>query len=135
MGSAFKKIIDKTHNTDNSEKSENTFYCVILNSNVLDQWLYSQTIKHQKIHIIPMMTSALSISIFPYFPSLVFLMLNIPVCCLLKGICFLDFSFQSIDATKPDQISKTQCYLFTIWHGININRFTLILNTCLRIQA
>lgn len=58
-----------------------------------------------------------------------------PVCRLLKGISFADFSFQrnNADTTKPDQISQPQSYMFTIWCTININKYTFIFITSVRI--
>lgn len=60
---------------------------------LLSEKATNNAIKHQHNEIIPMMTSLFSVSIFHYFSSQVFLMLNIPVSCLLKGICSSYFSF------------------------------------------
>ena len=82
------------------------------------QWMLSQTgtkkaIKHQQNCIIPMMTSVLSISIFHYFRSQLFLMLNIPVCCLLKGICFSDFSLLEKWCWHPPNQTKSPSHRVT----------------------
>lgn len=38
------------------------------------------------------------------------------------------------DTTKSDQITQPQCHLFTIWCTININEFTFIFNTSVRMR-
>lgn len=82
-----------------------------------------------------MMKNVLSIGIFHYFPSQVFLMLNIHQTAVYSKEFVLRISSfrDNADTTESDQITQPHCHLFTIWCTININKFTFIFNTSVRI--
>ena len=74
-----------------------------------------------------------------FFPSQVFSMLNRlhPPAADSEELAFHIslFSQRVLTSNKPDQISQPHSSLFTIWLGININKFTFIFNTCERNRA
>lgn len=94
-----------------------------------------KAIRHQQNCIIAMMSSAVAISIFHYFPSLLFFDVKYtsPL-STQRSLLFKCSPFQKSRMLTPPNRARSPRHsrLFTIWLAMNINHFTFIFNTCVR---